>query len=218
MKKFVMIMAVVLVSVFQINAQQMKPLELDLPQPMFIGTPQNFDIPNLEKPKGGARPPFLAPAGTKNVALDRPVASSDELPIIGDIEQITDGDKDAGYGSFVELGPDKQFVTVDLGKKHNIYAVLVWHYHQQPRVYMDIVVQVSNDANFVSGVTTIFNNDNDNSIGLGAGKDMNYVETNEGKLIDAKGVQGQYVRFYSNGNTYNDLNHYVEVEVHGKPI
>jgi hypothetical protein len=28
-------------------------------------------------------------------------------------------------------------------------------------------------------------------------------------------VHGQYVRLYSNGNTSNDLNHYIEVEVHG---
>ena len=150
--------------------------------------------------------------------MDKPIESSDDAPIIGDLEQITDGDKEAGYGSFVELGPDKQYVTVDLEKKHTIYAALVWHYHQQPRVYLDIVVQVSDDPDFVSGVKTIFNNDHDNSIGLGVGKDMNYVETNEGKLIDAKGVQGRYVRFYSNGNTYNDLNHYVEVEVHGIPL
>lgn len=217
MKKFVMIIVIALMGV-QVNAQQMKPLDLELPQPMFIGTPQNFEVPNLEKPKGGARPPFLAPAGTKNVSLDKPIESSDDAPIIGDLEQITDGDKEAGYGSFVELGPDKQYVTVDLEKKHTIYAVLVWHYHQQPRVYLDIVVQVSDDPDFVSGVKTIFNNDHDNSIGLGVGKDMNYVETNEGKLIDAKGVQGRYVRFYSNGNTYNDLNHYVEVEVHGIPL
>ena len=37
------------------------------------------------------------------------------------------------------------------------------------------------------------------------------------KLIDAKGFQGRYVRCYSKGNTNNDLNHYIEVEVYGKP-
>ena len=39
----------------------------------------------------------------------------------------------------------------------------------------------------------------------------------EGKLIDAKGVKGRYVRLYSKGNTTNKLNHYIEVEVFGKP-
>jgi hypothetical protein len=32
------------------------------------------------------------------------------------------------------------------------------------------------------------------SLGLGAGKDLNYIETYQGKLIDAKGVKGRYVR------------------------
>jgi hypothetical protein len=31
-------------------------------------------------------------------------------------------------------------------------------------------------------------------------------------------VKGRYVRLYSNGNTSNDLNHYVEVEVYGTPV
>ena len=37
----------------------------------------------------------------------------------------------------------------------------------------------------------------------------------EGRLFDLKGVKARYVRLYSNGNTTNDLNHYVEVEVYG---
>jgi len=36
-------------------------------------------------------------------------------------------------------------------------------------------------------------------------------------LIDAKGANGRYVRLYSNGNTTNKLNDYIEVEVWGKP-
>jgi hypothetical protein len=47
---------------------------------------------------------------------------------------------------------------------------------------------------------------------------MNYVETYEGKLIDAKGVRARYVRLYSNGNSSNELNHYIEVEVFGTPV
>ena len=36
-------------------------------------------------------------------------------------------------------------------------------------------------------------------------------------MFDPKGAKGRYVRLYSNGNTTNDLNHYVEVEVYGLP-
>jgi hypothetical protein len=37
------------------------------------------------------------------------------------------------------------------------------------------------------------------------------------EIFDAKGLRGRHVRLYSNGNTANDLNHYIEVEVYGKP-
>ena len=52
---------------------------------------------------------------------------------------------------------------------------------------------------------------------LGIGKDRGYIETYLGRLIDAKGVTGRYVRLYSHGNTANSMNHYVEVEVFAKP-
>ena len=200
------------------DGEKLVPLDIKLPKPMFVGTPQNLKVPNLEKPLGMPRPPFLAPEGTVNVAAEKPVTSTDDLPIIGEIEMITDGDKEASDGSFVELGPFVQHVTVDLGAQYDIYAVLVWHYHKQPRVYFDVIAQTSDDADFVKNVNTIFNNDHDNSAGLGVGQDMHYIETAEGKLIDAKGVQGRYVRLYSNGNNNNDLNHYIEVEVYGKPV
>jgi len=203
---------------FTLAAQDLKPIDLKLPKPMFVGTPQNMQVPNLEKPLGKPRPPFLAPVGTVNLAKGKSVSSTDEEPIIGEISYITDDDKEAAEGSFVELGPFTQHVTIDLEKKSNIYAVIIWHYHKQPRVYYDIIVQVSDDPEFKKNVTTIFNNDQDNSSGLGKGKDLNYVETAEGKLIDAKGVQGRYVRCYSNGNTNNDLNHYIEVAVYGKTM
>jgi hypothetical protein len=195
----------------------MVPIEIKLPKPMFVGTPQSTKVANLEKPLGKPRPPFLAPAGTTNVALGKPVASSDEEPIIGDIEMITDGDMEAADGSYVELGPFTQHVTVDLEGMYDIYAILVWHYHKQARVYFDVVVQVADDPDFITNVRTLFNNDIDNSAGIGVGEDMHYTETNEGKLINAKGVKARYVRLYSNGNTGNDLNHYIEVAVYGKP-
>ena len=196
------------------------PVEIKLPKAMFVGTPQDTRVPNLEKPTGKPRPPFLAPEGTKNVALGKPVASSDEEPIIGEIEMITDGDKEAADGSYVELGPFRQDVTIDLEAMHEIYSILIWHYHKEARVYFDVVVQVADDPDFITNVKTLFNNDIDNSAGFGVGKNMHYTETNEGKLIDvlAQGIKARYVRLYSNGNTSNDLNHYIEVAVYGKPV
>lgn len=193
------------------------PIKLELPEPMFVGTPQNLRVPRLEKPLGHPRPDFLAPVGTQNVALGKPVTSSDMEPIIGEIAYITDGDKNAADGSYVELGPFLQHITIDLGAEHTLYAIILWHFHKQPRVYFDVVVQVSNDPEFTAGVITIYNNDLDNSAGFGEGPDNHYVETSEGRLVDAKGARGRYVRLYSAGSTANDLNHYVEVAVYGKP-
>ncbi len=199
-----------------IFAQKLVPIKIDLPKAMFVGTPTNMQIEKLEKPLGKPRAPFLAPKGTKNVALGKPVTSTDEMPIIGEIDYITDGDKDADEGYFVELGPFTQHITIDLQKEYNIYAIVVWHYHKQPRVYYDVIVQIADDKDFTKNVRTLFNNDLDNSSGQGKGTDWHYVETAEGKLIDAKGEKARYVRLYSKGNNSNDLNHYIEVAVYGK--
>jgi hypothetical protein len=198
-------------------AQDKVPLKTQLPRPLFVGTPVPLNIPNLEPPMKGKRPDFMVPAGTINLAKGKKVTASDDSPVVGTLDMVTDGDKAGDEGSWVELGPGKQWVQIDLAKSANIYAVLAWHFHSQARVYRDVVAQVSDDPTFKSGVTTIFNNDFKGELGLGAGKDLNYVETYQGKLIDAKGAKGRYVRLYSNGNTTNKLNDYIEVEVWGKP-
>jgi hypothetical protein len=198
-------------------AQDKVPLKTELPKPLFVGTPVPVKLPNLEPARQGKRPEFLVPAGTTNLAADKKVTSSDKEPVMGSLDMITDGDKAGDEGSWVELGPDKQWVQIDLEKASEIHAILIWHYHSQARVYKDVVVQVSDDPTFKKDVTTIFNADFQNNHGLGAGKDLAFMESYEGKLIDARGVKGRYVRLYANGNTTNKLNHYIEVEVFGKP-
>jgi hypothetical protein len=190
-------------------------LKLKLPKPMFIGTPTNLRSPNLEKVTGKSRGPFYVPQGTVLLSLKKKVTSSDNAPVIGELDMITDGEKNGGDGFFVELGPAPQWVQIDLGASRALHAILVWHYHSQARVYRDVIAQVSDDPAFKTGVTTVYNNDHDNSAKLGDGPDKEYIEVAEGRLIDPKGAKGRYVRLYSNGNTTNDLNHYVEVEVYG---
>ena len=193
-------------------------LELQLPKPLFVGTPKNIKSTNLEKPLPGKRPVYQVPAGTTLLSAGRQVSSSDQAPIIGSLELLTDKNKEGSDESIIELGPGKQYVQIDLGKPAQLAALVVWHYHQDARVYRDVVVQVAEDPDFIIGVATLFNNDDDNSSGLGAGKDKEYLETYEGKLLDGKGAKGRYVRLYSNGNTSNDANHYIEVEVYGKAL
>jgi hypothetical protein len=209
--------AVTLFAAAAATAQDKVALKTDLPKPLFLGTPVPMNVPNLEPKLQDKRPDFLVPAGTTNLAFGKKVTSSDKDPTMGTLDLVTDGDKEGDEGSWVELAPGKQWVQIDLEKDADIYALMVWHYHSQERVYFDVVVQVSDDPKFESGVTTIYNNDSANELGLGAGKDRPYIETYQGKLIDAKGVKGRYVRLYSKGNTTNKLNHYIEVEVFGKP-
>jgi hypothetical protein len=209
--------AVVLIAASAASAQDKVPLKTDLPKPMFVGTPVPIKVPNLEPAQKGKRPDFLVPVGTVNLAKGKKVTASDSDPVLGTLDLVTDGDKEGDEGSWVELGPGKQWVQIDLEKESDIYALMVWHFHSQARVYFDVVAQVSDDPAFEKDVTTIFNNDAGNELGLGAGKDLDYIETFEGKLMDAKGVKGRYVRLYSKGNTTNKLNHYIEVEVFGKP-
>ena len=149
--------------------------------------------------------------------VEKEITASDDEPIIGELEMLTDGDKEGADGSFTEFGPGLQWVQVDLGDSYELFIVLVWHYHSQARIYHDVVAQISDDPDFVTGVTTIYNNDQDNSAGLGVGKSYEWIETNEGRVMDAKGAKGQYIRFYSDGSTSNDMNHYIEIEAYGRP-
>jgi hypothetical protein len=214
---FKLSVAVALFAAATLLAQDKVPLKTDLPRPLFVGTPVPINVPNLETAQKGKRPDFLVPAGTENLAKGKRVTASDNDPVIGTLDLITDGDKEGDEGSWVELAPGKQWVQIDLEKDADIYALMVWHFHSQARVYFDVVVQISDDPTFSKDVTTIFNADANNELGLGVGKDLAYIETYEGKLIDAKGVKGRYVRLYSKGNTTSKMNHYIEVEVFGKP-
>ncbi|PTY07044.1 hypothetical protein DB347_09975 [Opitutaceae bacterium EW11] len=200
------------------RAEEKVPLKLQLPKPMFVGTPVPVKLPNLETPRAsGRRPDFMVPKGVVNLALNKTVTSSDMEPVLGDLAQITDGEKAGDEGNYVEFGKGKQWVQVDLGAASPIYAIVVWHYHSQARVYKAVVAQLSDDPDFIKDVVTVYNNDDRNVNGLGEGKDPTYIETNEGRIIDAKGTKARYVRLYSNGNTTSDMNHYIEVEVWGLP-
>ncbi len=202
--------------------QELVPLQTEIPEEVLIGTPPDVLVllfPYLEKPpEAGDLPEFMVPPGTVNVALNKPVTSSDSRPLIGELSYITNGDKRGSEESYVELAPMLQWVQIDLEERCEIHVVWVWHYFREARSYHDVIVQVSDDPEFREGVATIYNNDQDNSARLGIGRERPYIETNQGHGIDAEGVTGRFVRLYSNGNTANDLNHYVEVEVFGRPV
>ncbi|AKJ64390.1 hypothetical protein [Kiritimatiella glycovorans] len=200
----------------EVTAPEMVPLKPELPKPLFAGTPVPVKLPNLEN-RDEPRGEIMVPEGTELLSKNKPVSASDPFPVIGELEMVTDDDKSGDAGHFVELGPGVQWVQIDLEQKAELHAILLWHFHRQARAYHDVIVQVSDDPDFIEGVQTIFNNDHDNSAGMGAGTDPAYIETYEGRMIDPMGVEGRYVRLYSNGNTSDEMNHYVEVSVYGIP-
>jgi hypothetical protein len=202
-------------------AQDLAPLPLVLPPPAMKGTPQALPTNTTALPlTSNPRPPFLAPKGVVNVALHKPVTASDTNLINGELRQITDGKKEAYEENVVTLRRGLRWVQIDLQAEYKIYAVVIWHDFNIPLVYRDVIVQLSDDPEFKTGVQTIFNNDQKNTAGLGAGTDREYFEnslTAAGKLIDAKGLQARYIRCYSKGSTDSALNSYIEVEAFGLP-
>ena len=192
-------------------------LRLMMPRAIIDGLPRVIIGTNADRSELTKKlPPFHAPPGSTNVALHKPVTSSDARPIIGTLSLFTDGNKEATDGSWMTLAPGKQWIQVDLKKDCQIYDIALWHYHGETRAYHDVIVQIASDAGFTENVYTIFNADQRNQLGLGPGQDRDYFESHRGKIIDVKGITGRYVRCYSKGNTSDDENNYTEVEVYGK--
>jgi hypothetical protein len=194
------------------------PLLIKLPDPSFVITPRDptpgSDVEPVSKEP---RPPLMVPKDVKNIAPSAKITCSDPNATPDALGKITDGNKEAVDSNIVLLRKGAQWVQFDLGAEQEIYAIVVWHAHDAPKVYHGVVIQVSDDAGFTNNVTTLFNNDVANKAGRGAGTDREYVETNQGKLIDAKGIKARYARLYSSGNTEGVMNEYTEVEIYARP-
>ena len=196
------------------------PLILDLPKAAFVGTPpSDLQTNSYTEPYDPSkpRPPMLVPPGLKNIARGSKLTCSDTNVTAETLAKLTDEDKDAYDESIIFLRRGAQYVQMDLGSPHELFAIVIWHAHNILKVYHDVIVQVAADPDFKQQVRTIFNNDQDNTSGLGMGTDREYFETREGKLIDAKGIKARHLRFYSKGSTNGGLNEYTEIEVYGRP-
>ena len=194
-------------------------IKFELPPPHSSGTPKEIKSDNLEPDPGPGKlraPIMVEPEFTKKLTTENTKVTTSEEAVTGDNDYVVDGDKTPDATSMLQLPGGLQWVQLDLGAEHTIAAVCVWHDQGDERVYNDVIVQISNDANIVDGVKTIFNNDHDNTAKLGAGKDKEYRERNDGRPMDAKLTKGRYVRCYSNGSTSEPVNNYIEIEVFGK--
>jgi hypothetical protein len=200
------------------NAENLVPLIIKLPAEAFVGTPSDAPADTtVEKPSGKPRPPLMVPPGVANVALHKPVTTSDTNQLAENLVKVTDGQKEAGEDYVVLLHKGPQWVQIDLGNPYEIYAIVVWHGHDEPKVYHAVVAQVADDDKFTQNVRTLYNNDHKNLDKLGAGTEREYFESHEGKLVEGKGTVAHYVRLWSDGSTVSRLNEYTEVEVYGRP-
>jgi hypothetical protein len=145
------------------------PLRTEIPEAWFEGTKEALKLPHLE-PIEQKQAPLMVPPGLRNLALNRSVTASEDLPVIGELAYVTDGDKSAADGSYVELGPQAQWIQIDLERERELFGIWFWHFHKRPRAYIDVVVQISNDVAFSPELTlTLYNADHDNSLGWGMG-------------------------------------------------
>ena len=214
----IMLLGVVALCAAGVSAEKVA-IKFELPPPHSSGTPKEIKSDNLEPDPGPGKlraPIMVEPEYTKKLTTENTKVTTSEEAVTGDNDYVVDGDKTPDATSMLQLPGGLQWVQLDLGAEHTVSAVCVWHDQGDERVYKDVVVQISNDANFVDGVTTIFNNDHDNTAKLGKGTDKEYRERNDGRPMDAKLAKGRYVRCYSNGSTSEPVNNYIEIEVFGK--
>ncbi|MBM3845776.1 MAG: discoidin domain-containing protein [Verrucomicrobia bacterium] len=199
------------------ESQATVALALKLPMHTLKGTPLDLPKgPNVEPLSDVAPTPIQVPKDVKNLASGKTVTSSVN-PFQGELKQLTDGNKEPVDDDVVEFKKGTQWVQVDLGQSFAIHAVAVWHDHRYIQAMRDVVLQVSDDPEFKKGVTTLYNNDTDNTSNLGVGTDREYFELEFGRVLPAKGVKARYVRSYIRGSNQSALNCWQEIEVYALP-
>ncbi len=198
-------------------ADTTEALNLKLPASTLKGTPEDLPKgPHIEPPSDKAPVPIQVPAGVVNVAAGKPVTAS-VVPFQGELNQITDGKKEPLDDDSVEMKKGVQWVQVDLGQSYAIHAIAMWHDHRYVQAFHAVVVQASDDAEFKTGVTTLYNNDVLNTAGFGVGTDREYFEMRWGRVVPGKGAKGRYVRSYTKGSSLAALNCWEELEVYALP-
>lgn len=113
------------------------------------------------------------------------------------VSSITDGKG----GSFHTVGADRlTWLYLDLGKAYTVdkVATKFWNDHT-----FKVIIQVATNDTFTENVYTVFNNDRDNSVGVGKGYDGTYQDKGLGEDINAMNVfafypvSARYVRVWA---------------------
>jgi hypothetical protein len=183
------------------------------------GNPKGLRPPHLRKEV--KRKPFMVPRGVRNLALYKRATSSVNESVTGDVDQVNDGIKKSGEFDYVEFAGGHHWIQVDLGAVHRIHAVAIWHFYKNATIYKDVIVQIADDTAFTRNVRTLFNNDHDNSAGMGQGTDTAFYTRWWGELVDARGPESdgspaRYVRVYTADGVEGEAIRFVEVEIYGE--
>ncbi len=199
------------------SAPNEEALVLQLPAPTLKSTPEDLPTgPNIEPNPDKPPVALIVTKGSTNVALGKSVTTSVN-PFTGEALQLTDGKKEAFDYDTIEMKKGSQWVQIDLGEVFIIEAIAIWHDHRYIQVMHDVILQVSDDPEFKTGATTLYNNDTDDSSGLGIGTDREYFERNFGRVFDGKSTKARYVRSYTKGSNLSALNSRQEIEVYAVP-
>ena len=141
---------------------------------------------------------YVISDGAQNVALGKPVVftgNTETFQGIANASLVNDGYFDA-YNVFGSTDGQPCFAVIDFEKEYMIDRVVVKAWHDW--AFTDVIVQLSESADFTSGVYTVFNNDTDNSVGVGAGTDGAYIENpSGGHSFTFAPVRARYMRFYN---------------------
>jgi predicted RecA/RadA family phage recombinase len=173
----------------------------------FYGNPWHASTPSI----GAIQYEAAAPA---NVSAGRaPTYSSNNVLYETSPSTLTDGA--ATYYVGVGDANESVYAQIDLGAIYDVSKVKMWHFFADGRTYKDVIVQLSQTADFSSYVTTVFNNDKDNSAGQGYGVNAEYAEGAGGKTVSFQPISARYVRFWIGGNHTDPYNQFVELQVYG---
>ena len=199
------------------DAKSTEPLALNLPIHTLKGTPEDLPVRAQHRAALGQGAHAFPGAQGRQERRRGQARHQQRAAVFGRVEPDYRRQEGATDDDAVEFKKGTQWVQVDLGQSFAIHAVAMWHDHRYVQAMHDVILQVSDDPEFKSGVTTLFNNDTDNSSGLGVGTDREYFEMEFGRVVAGKGVKARYVRGYTKGSNQSALNCWQEIEVYALP-
>jgi|GEM_PF-3600447 len=199
---------------YTVTLKGVLPAQLDEGMIHMVDSASTPPPPSTPEP---APTTYNAAAGKTGITTNGTIANGAPL------SYLTDGDRHNQSYVLIALDGSPRWVQVDLGKEVPIVELNLVNDYSTSRTGRDIIMQLSNDPSFATGVTTVFNNDADNSSGLGIGTDAEYLEPSDGSgktVTLSEPVLAQYVRVWSYGHLrtgetdYRPVNTPVEIEVY----